>query len=107
MSGGGKAMQILILIEPLGDNGYRASSGVPLALSVEAATRDEAVAQISAQLSRKLQNGTEMISVDVPPQTNPWLAMAGMFDPSDPVIKKWKKAMAEYRQEIENDPDYL
>lgn len=38
-------------------------------------------------------------------EANPWLAMAGMHDPNDPLIQEWKREMARYRQEIENDPD--
>jgi predicted RNase H-like HicB family nuclease len=36
-------MQIPILVEPVTNNGYRATCGPPLAVSAEGATRDEAV----------------------------------------------------------------
>jgi hypothetical protein len=29
-----------------------------------------------------------------------------MYDPNDPMVKEWKEAMAEYRQKVEDDPDY-
>ena len=69
--------------------------------------RPNLVVQLRNLLTNRLQNGTEMIPVDVAPDENPWLTMAGIFDPADPLIKKWKKAMAEYRREVEDDPDYL
>jgi hypothetical protein len=36
-------MQIPVLIEPINGNGYRASGGAPLAVVVEAPTREEAL----------------------------------------------------------------
>ena len=38
---------------------------------------------------------------------NPWLAMAGMHDPNDPLVQEWKQEMAAYRQEIDSDPDAI
>ena len=29
---------------------------------------------------------------------NPWLALAGMHDPNDPLIQDWKQEMAAYRE---------
>jgi hypothetical protein len=100
-------MQIPILIEPVAGNGFRASSGAPLGLSVEAATRNEALAQMRAQLVGRLENGAELVTVEMPAQKNPWLAMAGIINPADPLIQEWKESMAEYRREVENDPNYL
>src|SRR5437016_3802551 len=100
-------MQIPILIEPVGANGFRAKCGEPLPIAVEAATREEAIAKLREQLTRLLQNGVQLTALEVPPEDNPWLAMAGMFDPSDPVVQDWEKAMAEYRRDVEADPDYL
>jgi hypothetical protein len=36
---------------------------------------------------------------------NPWLAMAGMHDPNDPLVQEWKQEMAAYRQQVEDDPN--
>ena len=44
---------------------------------------------------------------ELPSSQNPWLAMAGMFDPANPIVQEWKEAMAEYRRQVENDPNYL
>jgi hypothetical protein len=100
-------MQIPILIEPVAGNGFRAKCGEPLPLCAEAATPDEAVAQLREQLANRLRNGTRLVAIDVATESNPWLAMAGMFDPADPLVQEWKEAMAEYRQEAENDPNRI
>ena len=55
-------------------------------------------------MHRQLKNGKELRSVEIAAE-NPWLAMAGIHDPNDPLVQEWKKEMAAYRQEIEDDPD--
>lgn len=99
-------MQIPVLVEPVADNGYRARAGEPLPISADGKTPDEAVRNLRAALDRQLTGGKQLLSVVVTPR-NPWLAMAGMHDPDDPLVKAWKEEMAAYRQEVENDPDAL
>ncbi len=97
-------MQITVLVEPVANNGFRAKAGEPLALSADGATPDEAVCNLRAAMDRQLQGGKQLRSVDIASE-NPWLAMAGMHDPNDPLVQKWKQEMAAYRQEVEDDPD--
>jgi len=96
-------MQIPVLVERVPNNGFRAKAGEPLALCADGATPEEAVRNLRAVLDRHMA-GKQLTSVDMAPD-NPWLAMAGMFDPSDPLIHEWKEDMASYRQEVENDPN--
>src|SRR5438552_3837639 len=79
---GGPTMNIPVLLEPIENNGYRASSGAPLSLTAEGATRDEALTRLREQLASRLQNGTQLIGVELAPPKNPWLAMAGIHDPT-------------------------
>ena len=95
-------MQIPVLVEPVANNGFRAKAGEPLPLSAEGATPDEAVRNLRAALDRQLKNGKQLLALDVA-QENPWLAMAGMHDPNDPLVQQWKLEMAAYRQEVEDD----
>lgn len=97
-------MQITVLIEPVANNGFRAKAGEPLPLCAEGATPDEAVRNLRAALDRQLKGGKRLLAVDVG-EENPWLAMAGIYDPKDPLVQEWKEAMAAYRQEVEDDPD--
>jgi hypothetical protein len=99
-------MAIQVLIEPLANNGYRATSGEPLAASVEAPTREEALAKLKRQLGRRLKNGAELVYVELPSQSadNPWVQFAGMFK-DDPWIGDWKQSVAAYRQKKDAEPD--
>jgi predicted RNase H-like HicB family nuclease len=99
-------MQIPVLVEPVANNGFRAKTGEPLSLSADGATPEEAVRNLRAAIDRQLKNGKQLLSVDITAE-NPWLAMAGMHDPNDPLVQEWKKEMAAYRKEVENDPDAL
>jgi hypothetical protein len=47
-------MHIPVLVEPVVDNGYRATSGPPLGLSVEGATRAEAIDKLERLLRDRL-----------------------------------------------------
>jgi hypothetical protein len=53
-----------------------------------------------------LRKDKELVALEVPAPDNPWLAMAGMYDPNDPLVRDWKEAMAAYRCDVESDPDY-
>jgi predicted RNase H-like HicB family nuclease len=97
-------MQIPVLVEPLADNGFRARAGEPLPLTAEGATAEEALRNLRTTIDRQLKNGKQLLLLDVGAE-NPWLAMAGMHEPNDPLVQKWKKEMAAYRQECEDDPN--
>ena len=97
-------MQIPILIEPIAGNGYRARGGEPLALAVEAPTREGALAKLKEQLQARLRNGAEIIPLETGPQPHPLAKFVGMFK-GDPLIKDWKKSMAEHRRKIDQHPE--
>jgi len=97
-------MQIPVLVEPVANNGFRAKTGEPLPLSADGPTPEDAIRNLRAAMDRQLKDGKQLRAVDVGSE-NPWLAMAGMHDPNDPLIQEWKKEMAAYRQEVEDDPD--
>jgi hypothetical protein len=96
---------IQVLIERVPKNGFRATSGAPLALSVEAPTRAQALAKLKKQLQARLEKGAELVPIEVMPEPHPWMEFAGMYDPNDPVIQDWKKAMAEYRRKRDEHPE--
>ena len=101
-------MAIQVLIERVGKNGYRASSGEPLPLSVEAPTREAALAKLKKKLDKRLEKGAELVSVEVgaSPEENPWVKYAGMFK-DDPIFDDVVRIMAENRKKEEADPDFL
>jgi hypothetical protein len=99
-------MQISVLIEPVGGNGYRATSALPFAEAVEAPTREEASAKLRAKIESRLKNGAEVVGLEVGADGDPWMAFAGMFK-GDPWIDDWKRSVKEYRKKIDEDPDAL
>jgi predicted RNase H-like HicB family nuclease len=99
-------MQIPVLVERLKDNGYRARGKEPFAVSAKGATREEALAKLRAKIKTRLKKGTEIVGLELDPQPRPLAEFAGMFK-DDPLFDDWQKAIAEYRRQVDNDPDYL
>jgi len=93
-------MQIPVLIEPIANNGYRATGGPPLALVVEAPTREEALAKLKEQLQARLRNGAEVVPLDLAPPEHPWMKFAGMFK-DDPYFKEVVEIMAARRRKMD------
>jgi hypothetical protein len=98
-------MEIAILLEPVENNGYRAKSGPPFDVSAEGATCEEAVAKVREKMKSKLTDGSMLVGVEMGGETNPWLQMAGIFDPNDPLVKEWIEIMAENRRKANEDPN--
>lgn len=99
-------MEIPALIEQVAGDGYVAKTGEPLPLRAEGPTRDEALQNLKDLIARRLADGSQIVLVKVADTENPWLAMAGMHNPNDPEVLGWKRAMADYRERVEADPDY-
>ena len=99
-------MQIPVLVEPIANNGYRATARQPFEITVEGKSRDEVIRKVEQQIQEKLKApGTEVVSVELP-VSNPWLRIAGTLDPNDPVVQEWHEIMAENRRKADEDPDY-
>ncbi len=99
-------MQIPVLVERVKGNGYRARGTEPFAVSAKGSTREEALAKLWAKIQGRLKNGTEIVGLEVGPQPHPLAEFAGMFK-DDPLFEDVLKAIAEYRRQVDNDPDYL
>jgi hypothetical protein len=102
---GGTTMHISVLVERIAGNGYRARGADPFAITVKAATREGALAKLREKIDARLQRGAELVSLEVGPEANPGVKFAGMFK-GDPLLGDWKQAMADYRKEVDADPDY-
>ncbi len=102
---GRSTRKIPILVEPIENAGYRATSGPPLAASVEGATRQEALDRLHAEIDRRRADGAVVMPLDITTtEENPWLAMAGMFR-NNPRFDEWQAAIEENRRKLdEEDP---
>ncbi len=99
-------MQIPVLVEPVAHNGYRARGIEPLAECAEGATREEALARLREKIDSRLQNGAEIVGLEVGTPADPWMQYAGMFK-DDPWIDDWKRSVEEYRKQVDEDSDAL
>jgi hypothetical protein len=90
-------MQIPVLVEPVGNNAFRARSGEPVPMTAEGATRDEALQKLRQLVESRLSAGAELTSLEVGPTEHPLLKFAGIFA-DDPLHEEWLQAMAENRR---------
>jgi hypothetical protein len=98
-------MKIPILVEPIENAGYRATSGPPLAATAEGATRQEALDRLRAEIDRRMADGAVVMPLDITTtEENPWLEMAGMFR-NNRLFDEWQAAIEEHRRKVdEEDP---
>ena len=94
-----------MLIEKVDQNGYRVRGGEPFAVTVEGATREEAIEKYRDQINRQLSAGAEVVQVEIGRQERPWEKYRGMWAEDDPVIDEWLKCIEEYRREVDADPN--
>ena len=90
-------MEIPVLIEPA-DKGFRAIASL-FQLSAEGGTRQEALARLRELIQEKMNAGAELMALRLQTPDNPWLAIAGTHDPTDPIVQEWKEILAERRLE--------
>ena len=91
---------ILILHTP--GNGYVA--GDSRGTTAEGATPQQALAKLLEEADRRQAERLKAMTITAPEGDHPLLRWAGTWDPNDPVIQEWKKAVEDYRREIDNDP---
>jgi hypothetical protein len=99
-------MELPVWVEPVNGTGFRATVGPPFNWMAEGATEEEAVMKLQTEAIRHNSNGGRVASIKIPDE-NPWLRIAGTWDPNDPLYEEWRKAIEEYRQSIDDDPNVL
>lgn len=93
-------MELPILIEPLADRaGYSARLGDPFHLHAEAATPEQARAQLAVLLQQRLRQGARLdalaVPIPAPPAGQGWLT-------DDELTRAWLDQVQQYRQECDN-----
>src|SRR5579859_7486815 len=97
-------MQIPILVEPIEGGRFRARC-VPFELAVEGESRFDVLRRMEVLIQTRRNQGVELHMLEVgSPQS--FTGLAGMHDPNDPYIQQWKKAVEEYRQQVDEGPDF-
>ena len=97
-------MHLTILLEPADEQKYRASTGSPLGMEAEGASREEALGKLREQIEHKIQSGVEILTLEVAASEHPWKRFAGTLQ-DDPLFEEWVQAMAQYRASLDDDPN--
>jgi hypothetical protein len=90
-------MEIVVLIEPV-TGGYRATAASPFPFTAEGPSREETLLKLRELIDARLRSGAQVTRLVIQTQGNPWLDMAGMWDPQDSLVQEWKQIMAEKRR---------
>ena len=91
-------MVIPVLGEGISANHFRAATGQPLRLEVEASTRSEAIEKLRRLIDSRIAAGAEVIDLPIRTEAHPLASFAGLLR-NDPLVEPWKQAMAEYRDQ--------
>ncbi len=103
LPGVASTMNIPVLIEPIANNGFRATGGLPFEITVEGATRDEALGRLRAEIQKRMACGATVVALELTPTgENPWVQGAGMFR-DDPQFDEWQAEISEYRRQVDQD----
>jgi predicted RNase H-like HicB family nuclease len=98
-------MKIPVLVEPIKDNGYRASGlGVEDVVG-EGHTDSEALLNLKKAIEGKIRAGARLAYLEVDGEESPLQSAAGIFRPDDPLVQEWKDIMAENRRCDDASPD--
>lgn len=98
-------MNIPVLIEPIANNGFRATGGLPFEITVEGATRDEALGRLRAEIDKRMARGAIVVPLEITlTEENPWVQGAGMFR-DDPQFDEWQAAILQYRRQVDQDDE--
>jgi hypothetical protein len=97
-------MQIPVFVEPLENQGYRVTGGPGLEFVAQGATSDEALGRFRAEIERRIAAGAILVNLEVGAiDENPWIQCAGSLK-DDPFFDAWQQEIAEYRREIDENP---
>ena len=90
-------MTVTALVQRMNQHWYRAATTHPVALEVEAASREEALSDLRALASGWLSD-TEVVELELPEQgqSNPWVQFAGAWR-QNPYLPEYLESLAEYR----------
>ena len=98
-------MDIDVLLEPVENNGFRATSLTPSRIAAEAPTRQEALDRLQDLIRGQLAHA-ELVKIHVPLPSEPhsWRPMAGSWQ-DHPDTAEIEQNIQEYRRQVDADPE--
>ena len=99
-------MKIPVLVQSEKGNGFRAEFLPGQAIVAEGATPEDAIENLRHAIQARIDQGARIAYVELAEAQNPWLSLIGVYK-ADPYLDEYKQAMAEYRKQVDEDPDRL
>jgi predicted RNase H-like HicB family nuclease len=99
-------MKIPILVQSEDGNGFRAEVLPAQALVAQGATPEDAIEKLRRAIQTRIDHGARIAYLEFAEPPNPWLSLIGAYK-GDPFLDEYKQAMADYRKQVDDDPDRL
>jgi predicted RNase H-like HicB family nuclease len=100
-------MKIPVLVEPVKNNGFRASGLGPDDVVAEGRTDAEALLNLRKAIESRIDAGARLTYLELATEEATLPKAAGIFEPNDPLVQEWKEIMAENRRRDDESPDAL
>jgi hypothetical protein len=97
-------VEIPVLLEPLPEGGFRTRSGDLFALASQGDTPEAALQNLRELVVARIASGVVLTALEVPASNLGPHPGAGMYR-DESLFDRWRTAIEEYRQQIEDDPD--
>jgi len=94
-------MNMIVVIEPVAEGGYRAMLPGWPDITAQAATEAAALDRVRQMLQARLAQAKVVpLALETTPKTHPWLRLAGIFQ-DDPFAEEMQEEIAAYRRELD------
>ncbi len=100
-------MRIPVLVEPIENNGFRASGLGPDDVVAEGRTDAEALLNLRKAIESRIRAGARLTYVELATEEATLQQAPGILEPHDPLVQEWKEIMAENRRRDDESPDVL
>jgi predicted RNase H-like HicB family nuclease len=98
-------MNMIVVIEPVTEGGYRAMLPGWPDITAQAATEAAALDRVRQMLQARLAQAKVVpLALETTPETHPWLRLAGIFQ-DNPLVDEVEAEIAAYRHEVDTAED--
>jgi hypothetical protein len=101
---GSFTMKIPVLVQSENSNGFRAELLPSAALIGEGSTPEAAMDKLREAIQTRIDQGAKIAYVELEEVQNPWLQLVGVYK-DDPYLNDYLQALADYRKQVDDDPD--
>jgi hypothetical protein len=99
-------MKIPVLVQPENGNGFRAELLPTQTFFGEGPTAEVALENLRGLIQERIDQGAEFACLEFAEKDNPWLQLIGAYK-DDPYLDEYKQAIADYRRQVDENPDRL